>query len=327
MIPSAKDRTSLRVPTGPTTPSPRTAIRKDIEDMVKRYRSTTEREKEFHRNGANAPASNTLERSYESDEGIRLRRNWYFEFTEKELQAISAELWYIEERISTSPRHLDSEPCFLLYQQNGRSALVDPIANLRTKIALEIGETPAKFQDFLPQYDEDFLRRYRYSYYVECRRHARNCVRPSHLTIQKLIGGEVRYPLTYSGRLSKPIYIPDTTIPQIIYRPSGDNLGKVKDAIVRNKKELRESNTRLDKITHWLEIAPTDPVRKSFLLHHRGDLEQEVKGLKEYISNLEEYIQLHNEYRENPTESGLALLLQHMNVPGKDFVRGPRNLL
>lgn len=76
------------------------------------------------------------------------------------------------------------DACFNLMKSSASPALLETIRAARSAIALHIGESPAAFHRFLPDYyDPDFLRIYRYSFTVRCKHHRRNCVRPSHLII------------------------------------------------------------------------------------------------------------------------------------------------
>lgn len=74
--------------------------------------------------------------------------------------------------------------CYQLMQRGrNKSATLEDIRKARAKIALHIGVTPAPLHRFLPEYDPDFAKIFRYSFSIQCQNHGRNCIRPSHLIL------------------------------------------------------------------------------------------------------------------------------------------------
>lgn len=172
--------------------------------MVRRYRS--KKEKEYlasltDRDTPPLPLVEELLLSYDFDPTINGRHTDFLRLPPK---AIEIFLW----RDSTfgdifvmPPLETDKYQCWPLWKSGRVRAKMDLTSHAQRDIALEMGLSPALFQDFLSCYDATFTLNFRYHYYVECR-HGKNCVRPSHLVIRRSPDYEVKYPLLYRTHIS-----------------------------------------------------------------------------------------------------------------------------
>lgn len=148
----------------------------------------------------NPPDTREVKLAWEVDPSFYAAREAFMRRTPEELRIYLRAHLDIHDGVTAHP-HWKEASCFHLMRLDvGRPALIETIRKARAKIAIEIGVTPAAFHDFLPEYDKEFLREYRYSYTVMCRLFGRHCIRPSHLQLCRLEGGFTRYPLVTPNR-------------------------------------------------------------------------------------------------------------------------------
>lgn len=95
-----------------------------------------------------------------------------------------------EERVIRKP-YGGPDACFLLRQKDrAKAPRLEQVKRIRKILSTHIGLDPASFYSFIPEhFDEEFLRKYRYSFSTMCRHGGRECIRPSHLV-----------PCTYFGK-------------------------------------------------------------------------------------------------------------------------------
>ena len=95
--------------------------------------------------------------------------------------------------------HSNADDCFWLMSPGGQStAKLERLCKYRTFLAMRAGITPAPFHSFVPEFDPNFLRGYRYCYRAVCKYGSRSCIRPSHIVIEAMPSGRrTNYPLIF----------------------------------------------------------------------------------------------------------------------------------
>lgn len=97
----------------------------------------------------------------------------------------------------------------------------------------------------------------------------------------------------------------------MIHEPSRSHMAQVRDAVHRATSAKNNATNQIDKINR--RIKQIDNAR-GWEIRREKDVNK-IEYHEEYLRNLNDYLQLWKEYKENPNDYDFQLLLDNREIP------------